>query len=225
MWRTLRLRRPAVALGTAVAAATLTVHRGADPVACSPLPPETPRRDLRTLPKAHLHIHFGGAVVRRETLEELANLPGWHKQRKKAISQAQDQAKAARHQGQDLHAQKYQRRADLLSKKNVIDAGFGPPPPARDASEDEILKSLRHIDTMMMQPGAGIIWDAQWIAGTTRFALFLRISPLFSFLSFFFFLSSFLFLHFSLGGGACFASDFLTFLGANFRWNTAEQGT
>eukprot|EP01052_Picozoa_sp_SAG31_P018018 SAG31_NODE_1258_length_9078_cov_12.076512_7_plen_72_part_00 len=46
-------------------------------------------RDLRRLPKAHLHLHFSSCIARRETLEELASGPDWPARAEKALAEAE----------------------------------------------------------------------------------------------------------------------------------------
>ena len=67
------------------------------------------RRELRTLPKAHLHLHLSGAVVRRETLEDFAAMPGWEKQREVALAEANVQIASSLAKDQPKRAEKYRR--------------------------------------------------------------------------------------------------------------------
>jgi len=159
-----RLRRllPAAgaagAFGGALAAGAFRRGDGAEPqvALCEP----TGRRDLRTLPKAHVHLHERSNAVRRETLQDLADQPNWRRGRQVALDAALSQTK-----GSGPRVDKYRRRAKLLSEKDpdkLIRACFGPAPPRRGASEEMVLASLRQLDAA---PGPrSSVWDAQYVA-------------------------------------------------------------
>lgn len=119
------------------------------------------RRDLRALPKAHVHLHERSNCVRRDTLEDLAKLPGWRTGRQMALETAQ-----ARSKGRGPWADKYRRRADLLAEKDpvkFIDACFGRPPPPNDAPESAVVAHLCQLDASTTKPRS-CVWDAQFVA-------------------------------------------------------------
>eukprot|EP00928_Gymnodinium_smaydae_P045123 TRINITY_DN30129_c0_g1_i1.p1 TRINITY_DN30129_c0_g1~~TRINITY_DN30129_c0_g1_i1.p1 ORF type:complete len:415 (-),score=84.34 TRINITY_DN30129_c0_g1_i1:151-1395(-) len=113
-------------------------------------------RNLKSLPKAHLHVHFPQAVVRRSTMEEWAS----KFDSSAAVKLAASEAEAARAEGAEGKALKYERRGKLLA--NPLSAF--PPAAGPQASEDEERLLLEALDKQDPQPGAAGIWDAQWIS-------------------------------------------------------------
>lgn len=113
-------------------------------------------RELPRLPKAHLHVHFPNAVVRRATLQE------WSEafDPTAGLEKAREEAEQARANGLEEKALKYERRGALLSQPM---AAFckGESVGATEAEQVELLQEL---DAELPQPGAAGIWDAQWIS-------------------------------------------------------------
>ena len=70
-------------------------------------------RDLTALPKAHLHLRFDNAAIRRETLEEWAADERFIAQREEMAEDAL--AKAAAIARQNTRAESHRRRAQLLT--------------------------------------------------------------------------------------------------------------
>jgi len=113
-------------------------------------------RDLSSLPKAHLHVHFPHAMARHDTILDWASAFDSARAEAAAAKEAAD----ARAKGNEAKALKYKRRAALLS--NPITA-FGRVS-RRGASEEELLADIRALDEEEQQPGASGIWDMQWIS-------------------------------------------------------------
>eukprot|EP00929_Paragymnodinium_shiwhaense_P009221 TRINITY_DN113307_c0_g1_i1.p1 TRINITY_DN113307_c0_g1~~TRINITY_DN113307_c0_g1_i1.p1 ORF type:complete len:430 (-),score=84.63 TRINITY_DN113307_c0_g1_i1:21-1310(-) len=114
------------------------------------------RRSLWTLPKAHLHLHFPNAVVRRSTLVEWAAAFDM----KDALEDATKEVAAAKAEGREGKAQKYERRGDLLRAPMSAFPGSASP----STSEMDVLAELTAMDAEKEQPGAAGVWDAQWIS-------------------------------------------------------------
>ena len=103
-------------------------------------------------------------ITRRETLEQWALSEEFQLSKVKALEEASQRAADEQAKGNTLAAEKYRRRHSLMSAANMCIAVFGPAPPDRTASEEEILEHLVQMDAQQQQPGAAGVWDAQWVA-------------------------------------------------------------
>jgi len=96
--------------------------------------------------------------MRRETLENFALGDGMRDGlRSAAEEKIKDMA------GDEKGLEKYRRRAELAEAADIISAAFGPAPPAKDASENEVIAELQLLNGQTPQPGASLIWDQQFV--------------------------------------------------------------